>query len=292
MKKLPGSKSFLLLLGLVTLLAVLYLAAGISSLKFKPAQSFSFVLPAIHKPNPPAAVAPSDLWITLLTGILAVLFIAAVLSAVINRDQRKKLLNALLRLAVLIAVMLLIRATFRVAPAAFDTQAIMASPPLPGNNRAGQGITPPPFIPPQLPAWEIYLLSLASLLAVGGGIWWLLWLTRKNRSPRALADFEHIARATLDEIEAGDGWEDAIVRCYVRMSRAVNLRRSLARQAAMTPTEFSAQLQVAGLPSEAVRRLTLLFERVRYGAKSSSQADIVEAVDCLTAILQACQETA
>jgi hypothetical protein len=58
----------------------------------------------------------------------------------------------------------------------------------------------------------------------------------------------------------------------------------------MTPAEFASRLQEAGLPGDAVRRLTRLFEGVRYGQRKVGPKDVNEAVACLTAILQYCGE--
>jgi hypothetical protein len=74
------------------------------------------------------------------------------------------------------------------------------------------------------------------------------------------------------------------------MTRVVDARRGLFREYAMTPAEFALRLENAGLPREPVSRLTRLFEAVRYGARTSSQSDIDEAVACLTSILKYCGE--
>lgn len=58
----------------------------------------------------------------------------------------------------------------------------------------------------------------------------------------------------------------------------------------MTPGEFALRLEQSGLPGDAVRRLTRLFERVRYGNQKAGLKDTNEAVACLTAILQYCGE--
>ena len=83
-----------------------------------------------------------------------------------------------------------------------------------------------------------------------------------------------------------------ILDSYFRMSRAVQKWRGLARHQAMTPSEFAARLEQAGLPGEAVRGLTRLFESVRYGEHKSTPDEINEAVTCLSAILHHCGETA
>ena len=84
---------------------------------------------------------------------------------------------------------------------------------------------------------------------------------------------------------------DVIMNCYFRMSRAVSERRQLTRSESMTPAEFALQLERAGLPGDAVQRLTRLFEGVRYGGRRSGPKDVNEAVSALTSILHYCGET-
>ena len=66
--------------------------------------------------------------------------------------------------------------------------------------------------------------------------------------------------------------------------------RQLQREIAMTPHEFAVRLEQAGLPGDAVTRLTRLFEAVRYGDRKSGPKDINEAVSCLKTILRYCGE--
>ena len=84
---------------------------------------------------------------------------------------------------------------------------------------------------------------------------------------------------------------DVIMDCYYRMSDIVFEKKNMDRSASMTPSEFASQLENAGLPSDAVRRLTRLFESVRYGGRKSDSVSVNEAVACLTTILHYCGET-
>jgi hypothetical protein len=74
------------------------------------------------------------------------------------------------------------------------------------------------------------------------------------------------------------------------MNDAVNLGHGIRRQEAMTPSEFANRLESVGLPGDPVRRLTRLFEAVRYGAKKPGQDESHEATVCLNAIIAACGE--
>jgi hypothetical protein len=75
------------------------------------------------------------------------------------------------------------------------------------------------------------------------------------------------------------------------MSEVVQTRRGLQRQHDLTASEFAVRLEQAGLPGEAVRRLTRLFEAARYGGRNASREEMVEAVSCLSMVLHACGET-
>lgn len=105
-----------------------------------------------------------------------------------------------------------------------------------------------------------------------------------------LKDIADIARLSLKNIKAGQDSNDDIIQCYDHMSNAVNAKRGLHREKAMTPAEFASRLERAGLPREPVTRLTRLFESVRYGGRVSGTPEIDEAVACLSSILKYCGE--
>jgi len=153
-----------------------------------------------------------------------------------------------------------------------------------------------PFSPPEIPSWVNYLISIGVVLALlllarSLSRWWRR-LNRPRTTSDSLDDLASIARSSLDDLQAGQDWDDVIVGCYARMSAVVSRNRGLFRTKAMTPAEFARRLERAGLPGDAVRRLTRLFEAVRYGGRKSSQKEINEAVSCLTAILHYCGEAA
>jgi hypothetical protein len=79
------------------------------------------------------------------------------------------------------------------------------------------------------------------------------------------------------------------MRCYYEMSRVLRQQRGIRRHQAMTPREFATFLEEAGLPTEAVRRLTELFEQVRYGAKSPGRDEGAQALACLETIVEFCR---
>jgi hypothetical protein len=127
------------------------------------------------------------------------------------------------------------------------------------------------------------VLAVAALLA------WF-FLGRRPDGEFSLDDLAGIAQETIDDLQAGKDYGDAVIECYARMTQTVNEKRGLKLRAYMTASEFAATLERARLPGDAVRRLTALFERVRYGGRKSTQQDIDEAVASLTAIVDGCKD--
>jgi hypothetical protein len=151
----------------------------------------------------------------------------------------------------------------------------------------------PAFAPPQVSPTFSYMISFVVALIWLAVLWilyrgWQRYLSLNNGKP--LGAIAKIARSSLDELNAGRNSNDVIINCYLRMSDVVSDKRHLHRQVAMTPHEFALHLEQAGLPGDAVTRLTRLFEGVRYGARKSGPQDINEAVSCLKTILHYCGE--
>ncbi|MFT3893717.1 MAG: DUF4129 domain-containing protein [Anaerolineales bacterium] len=163
--------------------------------------------------------------------------------------------------------------------------------------QSGEGDTnlpPPVFVPPQESPWISYVVSILLIffLAYAG---WRVWvflqglpLGREKEEP--LEELARIARSSLKDLSQGGDTTDVIMRCYFRMSNVVSDRRKIHRKDSMTPAEFAVRLEQAGLPGDAVQRLTRLFEAVRYGGYRSGPKDVNEAVACLTSILNYCGE--
>jgi len=158
-----------------------------------------------------------------------------------------------------------------------------------------QGVTVPmpAFEPPQVSPTFSYLISFAFAL-IWIGVAWVLYRGWKRyvslNSQKPLEEIARIARSSLNDLSSGRNSSDVIINCYLRMSDVVSSKRHLHRNVAMTPHEFALHLEQAGLPGDAVTRLTRLFEGVRYGDRKSGPQDINEAVSCLKTILHYCGE--
>jgi len=133
-------------------------------------------------------------------------------------------------------------------------------------------------------------ISIAVAVALGvAGLLWLAW-PREPRPTSPLQELGDQAQGAIEALEAGADLKDTILRCYLEMAHTVSRARGIERGAAMTPREFEHQLAKAGLPRPPVRRLTRLFEQVRYGATPAGPAEEQDAVACLASIAQACQD--
>jgi hypothetical protein len=167
-----------------------------------------------------------------------------------------------------------------------------------GEGAAGQAGTDPNapipvFEPSQISPTFSYLVSLGFVLLWAVVLWALYRGWRRYQrfhGERPLEEIARIARSSLEDLSAGRNSSDVIINCYLRMSDVVSNRRQLHREIAMTPYEFAIRLEQAGLPGNAVNRLTRLFEGVRYGERKSGPKDVNEAVSCLKTILHYCGE--
>jgi hypothetical protein len=153
----------------------------------------------------------------------------------------------------------------------------------------------PVFEPSQISPTFSYLVSLGFVLLWLVVLWvlyrgWKRYQSFNTKKP--LEELARIARSSLDDLSSGRNSSDVIINCYLRMSDVVSSRRHLQREMAMTPHEFALRLEQAGLPGDAVNRLTRLFEGVRYGDRRSGPKDVNEAVSCLKTILHYCGEPA
>ena len=73
------------------------------------------------------------------------------------------------------------------------------------------------------------------------------------------------------------------------MIKAVKREFDLNRQHSMTTREFERAMEGIGVKGQNVRRLTRLFEKVRYGARDLDIPEEQEAIDCLNSIIKDCE---
>jgi hypothetical protein len=216
---------------------------------------------------------------------LFIIFFTIIVLLLLNPKYRWKILRAVIRAALIFIFITWFMKTFA-------RRLASEVPPA-----AGGGITNAPAInpnslpiysPPAEIPWISYVFALAIILGIFLVGWWLWNLSSRARTQSIRENIATIARETLDEIVDGREIGDIVTICYLRMMDAVNSGHGIRRQEGMTPTEFANRLESVGLPGDPIRRLTRLFEAVRYGATKPGQDESREATVCLNAIITAC----
>jgi hypothetical protein len=141
------------------------------------------------------------------------------------------------------------------------------------------------------PAWLVWIvasvlaLALAAVVVSAGRYIW----DRTRGSKEVLEQLAQEAQTALEALQAGADLRDTVLRCYWDMNQVLQLQKGIVRERAMTAREFERFLGESGLPDVQVRRLTRLFEAVRYGGKAPQEYEVHQAMDCLAAIVQACR---
>jgi len=288
MRSLFGNRLLVLLLAALGLAALTILAISLNEIPFREGQQFGQAEgrqveePPGQAPQMPVSGSlPRQIMFWIFAAILILL-----ISQLLSPEKRKRLLILLIRVAFTSwAIYYLVTHTDLLLQ--FTQQGQQAL------EQGGEEAAIPVFEPPQVSPAISYLISFAVALLFLAVVWllyrgWKKYMSLNAR--RSLGDIAKIARSSLDDLSSGRNSSDVIINCYLQMSDVVSNTRRLRREIAMTPHEFAARLEQAGLPGDAVTRLTRLFEGVRYGDKKSGPRDVNEAVSCLKTILHYCGE--
>lgn len=284
MKSISNGKVWIILLAFAALIGLVVLAAGLSGMEFDQPNMARFdnLFRLSDTANPENT--PQFSWFRyFVIGMFMLLFL--VMLGPIRPQTSKGLLPMILRfLAFTFIVMLVINQLARNNPTLFEGDDSLAPAP-------GSGSEIPQFAQPQVTSqWELLITFVIVITVAGVAIFLFNRFADKWFQPQpSLGEFAEIARSALDDLAKNKESRNVIIRSYTRMNAAVNEHRGITREAAMTPAEFAERLERAGLPGEAVRGLTSVFERVRYGGQNVSAEEIKEAKNCLTSILTACE---
>ncbi len=274
----------LIALGLASL-ALIFLAVGISTMELKPGKP----LPLGGMMMPQSSFAGDDLQpmeftafniiISLLMWIMGPLF---VLMFIISPRLRKSILRMLPIYVMMILFALWLQRQIQenrreqIVEEGLGQAEAMPPVPFP---------TPPDFVVDP-PAWLAVVVTILVAIPTLLLLWFLWRRLNPPQEPTTLEILTDEAEEALATLRAGGDLKETILRCYADMSRILSRQRNINRQQAMTPREFEDHLAQAGFHSDHIQRLTRLFERVRYGAKSVGQCEELEAVDCLSAIVR------
>lgn len=273
---------------IVSLGALIVLAAGLPSMVLEAGKPFPYDLFA---PPVPARVAATGEPVGMgwLGAVLLILGLFVVAMTVFSRDFRRWLMRNLPVYLLIMLTIYLLMANLR--PPVFEPR----SAPAQTSGSSGQELeTSDVIVPPELvtnpPAWLVTLISLALAVCLTAIAWWML---RRFPQRSSLDDLGGAiaaeAQAALSDLEAGADVRDVVTRCYVEMVRVLRAERGIVRAPDMTAREFEQRLARTGLAETHIRRLTRLFELVRYSPRTPGPREAREAEECLRAIIEAYQ---
>ena len=282
-----------ILLALLALVALTVLATSMEEVTFHEAQQYSKEETArvegVSAQDVINAWTAVPVWkLVVLSVLLGMLMILMVI--LMTPEARKRLLLFFFRLTLTMIVIYYYMKNYgaRFLASLNVSGVAFAEPASPAN-----AVPAPVFQPPPPSSMASYVISFVFALLFILALWFAYRAWKKylaaNQSP--LQEIARIARSSLRDISSGRDSTDVIINCYLRMGDIVADKRHLRREEAMTPQEFALRLERAGLPGDSVRRLTRLFEAVRYGDRKSGPKEINEAVGCLNTILHYCGET-
>jgi hypothetical protein len=145
--------------------------------------------------------------------------------------------------------------------------------------------TPKPLATAPLGPVPPLLIWAVAIGLAGGAILLGIWMMRSRRQP-APDLWLMEAQEARDAILAGGDLKSVILRCYQRMSQALQEERHIEREVSMTTGEFQRLLTAKGIPHDPVCQLTQLFEAVRYGHWQPDADAEQRALHCLDAITE------
>lgn len=251
-----------------------------------------FTLEEASRPNAPTSVMLGNeaLW-AFIRGAMAVVLILipiVLVYSLFSKQGRKRLL----RLFILLVVMFLVADYLRSLPPNYQIQE-------PEEAQYGQDenlgaladpdtVVEVPYDPPQELTTAITLI-ISALAA--GGILAVAWYFRQRMiqptfSMQKLADE---VESAIESLQAGGDLKLTIIQCYQEMSRVLRQEKGISRDTGMTPREFETQLIGKGLPQEAVKTLTRLFEQARYSAMPTGAREEQLAFAALSDIVAVCR---
>ncbi|HVU14572.1 MAG TPA: DUF4129 domain-containing protein [Phototrophicaceae bacterium] len=237
-----------------------------------------------------AAAAPAlsndDLFDTLFRGGMALVLVLVpvyIVYSLLTPNGRRRLIGNVILIIILLLIAQYIQ-DHPPPPNQQTTEAALGAQPPPESN----GI-PPSVFPTEPPPWLTVAVIAVFAAAVIAVILLIFWLRNRNQ-PKAdltMIALVEAAQSTIESIQAGGDLKYTVIRCYQEMMRVVREQRGIAREDTMTVREFEDELISRGLPSEAIRTLTRLFEQVRYGSLPTTDADEAVALGALTDIVNA-----
>ena len=265
----------------IAILTLMVLSAGLSGVELQPARPFTIAGQETDRFVGEAPTLPPEVFKVLwqvLSLVFAIILPFAVLHFLVSPEGRKRVIRNTLLITTYAIFFLLFLQNLRQGSAP-----LLDNPPN-GTGDAEQFSIPDIFVNP--PPWLIFIIGMLLVAALALLVTYFV----RRRRPPVESDLQLVAREAriaLADLRAGADVKDTILRCYLEMTVALSQARGVQRHHAMTPREFETYLARTGLSIDHVKRLTRLFEAVRYSTHRSSPGDEREAEACLQSIVEA-----
>jgi hypothetical protein len=281
------NKTISIILLCLTIILVMVLSSQLSGIIFEPGQPFFFESqdsPVGSSSGTPRLFDLSGLGRIVSITFLWVLLPASIVYFIISPTARRQVILRVLSMSITsFALIIIVR--WLATSGGCSTGQFGASEMTGG---VGNEITEVVFTPLNLPSFR-YLGSfiMAIIIVV---LVYRTWRRIQGWQPGKLDKIALQAESAVADLQAGANLGDTIKRCYFEMSVAIQDYHGHGRKIGMTPREFEASLHGFGLPQGNVKRLTRLFEEVRYGGKDLGEDVEREAIDLLNAIVEDCEK--
>ena len=140
-----------------------------------------------------------------------------------------------------------------------------------------------------IPILTLILVGLFALAALKIVIFVVIrFFQRTPSSDLLIEELAQEAQNAIHALNTGEDLKVTVIRCYSEMTHIVKKQKGIERDTTMTVREFEDHLTGSGLPQEALKTLTRLFEQVRYGGSLAGKQEEQLAIYCLTEIIDAC----
>ncbi len=283
-----AKRNSLLLLTAAAVLTLI-LAMSLPNLVLTPGQPFSLEQPQSDTPGADGLAPGGNLLVLVVRGFVALglIFLPVyVIYSLTTREGRRRLIGNMVLLVLLLALAdYLQRNPLNPVEQPPTEEAALGQ----SSMDLQSGLAPTVFTP-NPPSWLTPVIILVASVMVVAVLLGVFWYLRQRAKPAdlALERLAETAQNTIDSLQAGGDFEVSVIRCYQEMSRVVKEEKGIARETAMTAREFEDRLISKGLPQDATRTLTRLFEQVRYGGMATGSTEVDTALACLTDIVNAC----
>jgi hypothetical protein len=267
---------------------ILLLAMSLPRLTLFQGEAFSLGQPPPGLSQGNAPLESSDVLVWVVRGFVALALICLpvyIISSLMSPQGRRRLIANVVMMALLLSLADYLRNQPLENTKQDQEQTAGALQPV-----EGEAGPPTAIFSPDPPAWLTLAIILTASVLVVAAVVITIWMIRRRRQVpvSALDRLAEAAQNTAASLQAGADFKVSVMRCYQEMVLVVKQEKGIARETAMTAREFEDQLVKRGLPQEAIRTLTRLFEQVRYGSALPSTRDEDLALSCLTDIVQAC----